>query len=86
MRGQDGAPAGIGDSVAQSSTHKLRRAFSGFYESDLFPARPAAPKDSNKGFRVLSPKPCGCRAEHPNCAARAPGIEKTTCFKFKSRR
>ena len=39
---QEGAPAGIGDSVAQSSKHKLRRAFSGFYESDLFPACSAA--------------------------------------------
>lgn len=38
-RGGD-APEGIGDSVAQASQRKLRRAFSGFYEGDLFPARP----------------------------------------------
>jgi len=39
----DSAPGGIGDSVALASRRKLQRAFSGFYESDLFPVRRSRP-------------------------------------------
>ncbi|KAK9842487.1 hypothetical protein WJX81_002358 [Elliptochloris bilobata] len=52
-REQDGAPAGIGDSVAQSSKRKLAHAFSGFYESDLFPERTQAARSDGASLATL---------------------------------
>jgi len=61
----DDAPGGIGDSVALASRRKLQRAFSGFYESDLFPVRAAAP---NPTLSRSARSPVSTRAPCSRCA------------------